>query len=54
MADEDWDFGPRIRAKAEEVLATEELPEYPQEMKDTFMRLMNERGIDASKFLPKD
>ncbi|MCC6832585.1 MAG: nitroreductase family protein [Thermoleophilia bacterium] len=54
MADEDWDFGPRIRAKAEQVLATEQLPEYPQEMKDTFVKLMTERGIDASKFLPKD
>jgi nitroreductase len=54
MADDDWDFGPRIRAKAAEVLATEELPEYPQEMKDTFTRLMSEHGIDASKFLPKD
>lgn len=54
MADDDWDFGPRIRAKAAEVLATEELPEYPQEMKDTFTKLMAEHGIDASKFLPKD
>ena len=54
MADEDWDFGPRIRAKAAEVLATEDLPEYPQEMKDTFTKLMAEHGIDASKFLPKD
>jgi len=36
------------------VLATEELPEYPQEMKETFTKLMAEHGIDASKFLPKD
>jgi len=54
MADDDWDFGPRIRAKAAEVLATEELPEYPEEMKETFRRLAAEHGIDASKFLPKD
>ena len=54
MADEDWDFGPNIRARAEHVLATEDLPEYPQEMKDTFARLMAEHGIDAAKFLPRD
>lgn len=54
MADDDWDFGPRIRAKAAEVLAHEDLPDYPQEMKDTFARLMSEHGIDSAKFLPKD
>jgi len=54
MDDPDWDFGPNIRARAEHVLATEDLPEYPQEMKDTFARLMSEHGIDASKFLPRD
>ena len=54
MADEDWDFGPNIRAKAEQVLADEDLPDYPQEMRDTFMRLAAEHGIDATKFLPKD
>lgn len=52
MSDDDWDFGPRIREKAAEVLATEDLPEYPQEMKETFTTLMVEHGIDAAKFLP--
>jgi hypothetical protein len=35
-------------------LVTDELPDYPYEMRDTFQRLMEERGIDASKFLPAD
>lgn len=52
MNDGDWDLGPRIREYAEQVLATEELPEYPDEMRDTFQRLMAEHGIDAAKFLP--
>ena len=54
MADPDWDFGPNIRARAEHVLATEDLPDYPPEMRETFMRLAAEHGIDATKFLPRD
>ena len=51
--------GPSIAAigipatyRAAHVLATEDLPEYPEEMKETFKKLMFEHGIDASKFLP--
>ena len=54
MADGDWDLGPRMRAHAEHVLATEDLPDYPDEMRATFQKLMEEHGIDASKFLPAD
>ncbi len=55
LNDPDWDFGPNWRAAAEHVLATEtDLPEYPDEMRETFTRLMEEHGIDASKFLPDD
>jgi hypothetical protein len=54
LDDGDWDLGPRIREHAEHVLATEELPDYPEEMRETFQRLMEEHGIDASKFLPAD
>ncbi|MGD9572816.1 MAG: nitroreductase family protein [Thermoleophilia bacterium] len=54
MADDDWDLGPRLRAHAEHVLATEELPDYPDEMRETFKKLMAEHGIDASKFLPAE
>jgi nitroreductase len=55
LNDPDWDFGPNWRAAAENVLATEtDLPEYPDEMRETFTRLMEEHGIDASKFLPDD
>ena len=54
LDDDDWDLGPRLRAHAEAVLATEELPDYPDEMRETFQRLMEEHGIDASKFLPAD
>jgi len=54
MADEDWDFGPNLREHAEHVLATEELPDYPEEMRATFQKLMEEHGIDASKFLPAE
>ncbi len=52
LDDDDWDLGPRLREHAEAVLATEELPDYPDEMRETFRRLMEEHGIDASKFLP--
>jgi hypothetical protein len=54
LDDGDWDLGPRIREHAEHVLATEELPDYPEEMRETFRRLMEEHGIDAAKFLPAD
>ena len=49
--DEDWDFGPNIKARAEEVLAQGGLPDYPEEMRETFTKLMEEHGIDASKYL---
>ena len=43
------------RAHAEHVLATEtDLPDYPDEMRETFQRLMEEHGIDAHKFLPDE
>ncbi len=51
MADDDWDFGPNIRARAKQVLAEGDLPEYPAEMRETFEKLMTEHGIDASKYL---
>jgi nitroreductase len=54
LDDDDWDLGPRLRAHAEHVIATEDLPDYPEEMRETFQRLMAEHGIDASKFLPAD
>ena len=54
LDDDDWDLGPRLREHAERVLATEELPDYPDEMRGTFRRLMEEHGIDAAKFLPAD
>jgi nitroreductase len=54
MADDDWDLGPRLRAHAEHVLATEDLPDYPDEMRQTFTKLMEEHGIDAAKFLPAE
>ncbi len=49
--DDDWDFGPNIKARAEEVLAQGGLPDYPEEMRETFTKLMEEHGIDASKYL---
>ena len=54
MADDDWDLGPRLRAHAEHVLSTEDLPDYPDEMRQTFQKLMEEHGIDAAKFLPAE
>ena len=54
LADDDWDLGPRLRENAERVLATEDLPDYPDEMRQTFQKLMEEHGIDASKFLPAE
>ncbi len=49
--DEDWDFGPNIRKRAQEVLDAGGLPEYPEEMRETFTRLMEEHGLDTSKYL---
>ncbi|HWH15648.1 MAG TPA: nitroreductase family protein [Miltoncostaeaceae bacterium] len=54
LGDEDWDLQPALRARAEEVLAGEDLPDYPEEMRETFRRLMAEHGIDARKFLPAE
>ena len=54
MDDDDWDLGPDMREHAEHVLATEDLPDYPDEMRETFQQLMEEHGIDASKFLPAE
>ncbi len=51
MADDDWDFGPNIRGRAEELIAQGGLPDYPEEMRDTFQRIMSEHGIDVSKYL---
>ena len=51
MNDDDWDFGPNIRKRAEEVLAQGGLPDYPEEMKETFKKLMDEHGLDTSKYL---
>ncbi len=49
--DDDWDFGPNIKKRAEEVLAEGGLPDYPEEMRETFTKLMEEHNIDASKYL---
>ncbi len=49
--DDDWDFGPRIRARAEELMAQGGLPDYPEEMRETFERIMKEHGLDTRKFL---
>jgi nitroreductase len=49
--DDDWDFGPNIKKRAEEVLAGGGLPDYPEEMRETFQKLMEEHNIDASKYL---
>ncbi len=51
MADDDWDFGPNIRARAKQVLAEGNLPEYPAEMREVFQKLMEEHGIDTTKLL---
>jgi nitroreductase len=49
--DEDWDFGPRIKERAEQVIAQGGLPDYPEEMRETFQKLMEEHGLDTSKYL---
>jgi hypothetical protein len=51
IADDDWDFGPRIKERADAVIAGGGLPDYPEEMKETFRKLMEEHGIDANKYL---
>jgi nitroreductase len=52
MNDEDWDFGPNIRARARELLDQGGLPDYPEEMRETFTRIMTEHGLDTTKYLP--
>ena len=54
MADDDWDFGENWMRAARHIIETEDLPEYPEEMRETFTRLMSEHGIDATKFLPRE
>jgi nitroreductase len=49
--DDDWDFGPNIKERAERVISQGDLPDYPDEMRETFTKLMEEHGIDASKYL---
>jgi nitroreductase len=51
ISDEDWDFGPAIRARAAALLERGGLPDYPEEMRATFARLMSEHGIDTAKYL---
>lgn len=54
LKDEDWDFGPNIRKRAEDVLAAGGLPDYPEEMKETFRKIMEEHNLDVRKFLGED
>jgi nitroreductase len=51
MRDDDWDFGPNIRARAKELVDRGGLPDYPEEMRETFTKLMNEHGLDTKKYL---
>ena len=51
LNDDDWDFGPRFRAHAQAVIDGGNLPEYPEEMRETFRKLMDEHGLDTKKFL---
>ena len=51
MRDDDWDFGPNIRSRAKDLIEAGGLPEYPEEMRETFKRLMDEHGLDTSKYL---
>ena len=53
MADDDWDFGPNIKARAQYLLENEDLPEYPEEVLETFRKIMTEHGIDTTKLLPE-
>ena len=51
IADDDWDFGPRIKEQADAVIAEGGLPDYPEEMRETFQKLMEEHGLDTGKYL---
>jgi nitroreductase len=51
MNDDDWDFGPRIREHAQKILDGGGLPDYPEEMRETFEKIMIEHGLDTKKFL---
>ena len=51
MRDDDWDFGPNIRARAKELIDRGGLPDYPEEMRETFTKLMNEHRLDTKKYL---
>lgn len=52
--DDDWDFGPAIKERAQWLLDNEELPEYPEEMRETFQKLLKEHNLDTSKYLPSE
>jgi nitroreductase len=51
MRDEDWDFGPAIRERARFLVEQGNLPDYPEEMRETFRRIMEEHGLDTGKYL---
>ncbi len=51
LNDDDWDFGPNIKKRAEQVLAEGGLPDYPEEMTETFKKLLEEHNIDTTKYL---
>ena len=51
MRDDDWDFGPAIRERAKELIDRGGLPDYPEEMRATFKKLMDEHGLDTNKYL---
>ena len=51
MNDDDWDFGPAIRARAQDLVDRGGLPDYPEEMRETFRRIMDEHGLDTAKYL---
>jgi hypothetical protein len=52
VSDGDWDFGPAIRGRARLRVANEDLPEYPEDMRQTSERLLAEHNIDTSKHPP--
>ena len=51
MNDDDWDFGPSDPRPGQELVDRGGLPDYPEEMRDTFRRLMDEHGLDTNKYL---
>jgi hypothetical protein len=51
MRDEDWEFGPAIHARAKELVERGGLPDYPEEMRATFKKLMDDHGLDTNKYL---